>query len=267
MNNKPVLFIDSGIGGIPYCSEFVRENPHESVYYLADRKNFPYGPLKKEDLISILITLVGKLLEKINPKIIVLACNTATIAAISSLREKFPGVPFVGTVPAVKPAAEACNNGKVGVLATKRTIEDLNGLHLADQSCTIYGVAAPELVEFVEKHLDGSGEKEKTKVVKKYIDMFIAAKADAIVLGCTHFLFLLEEFHREAEGHFKVFDSLAGITKRIEFLLDENDGALRADKNSKSDYLLLLTGTDSPSPAWEKRAENTGFKINHSIDI
>jgi glutamate racemase len=267
MDNRPVLFIDSGIGGIPYCAEFVRENPHETVYYLADRKNFPYGPLKKEELTSILIALIKKLLDKVNPKIIILACNTATIAAISSLRENFPNIPFVGTVPAVKPAAEYCNNGKVGVLATKRTIEDLNGLHLADQSCQIYGVAAPELVEFIEKHLDESGEEEKIRIVKKYIGIFSEWGADAIVLGCTHFLFLLEEFHREAEGHFKVFDSLTGITKRIEFLLDENNGALRADKNIKSGYSLLLTGTEPPSPAWEKRAENIGFKLNHSIDI
>lgn len=267
MDNRPVLFIDSGIGGIPYCMEFIRENPHENVFYLADHENFPYGPLKKEDLISILITLTGKLLEKVNPKIIVLACNTATIAAISSLREKFPNVPFVGTVPAVKPAAEACNNGKVGVLATKRTIEDINTLHLADKSCEIYGVAAPELVEFVEKHLDESSEEEKINTVRKYIDIFSAAKADTIVLGCTHFLFLLEEFHREAEGHFKVFDSLAGITKRIEFLLDENNGSLRADKNIKSEYSLLLTGTQPPSPAWEKRSGNMGFNLIYFNNI
>jgi glutamate racemase len=174
---------------------------------------------------------------------------------------KFPNIPFVGTVPAVKPAAEACNNGKVGVLATKRTIEDLNGLHLADQSCEIYGIAAPELVEFVEKHLDESDEEEKIKTVRKYIDIFSAAEADTIVLGCTHFLFLLEEFHRVAEGHFKVFDSLAGITKRIEFLLDEKDGALRADKNVKSEYSLLLTGVRPPSPAWEERSRKMGFKL------
>jgi glutamate racemase len=261
MDNRPVLFIDSGIGGIPYCTEFIRENPRETVFYLADHENFPYGPLKKEELISILIELTGKLLEKVNPKIIILACNTATIAAISSLREKFPNIPFVGTVPAVKPAAEACNNGKVGVLATKRTIEDINSLHLADKSCEIYGVAAPELVEFVEKRLDESNEEEKTAVVRKYIDIFSAAKADAIVLGCTHFLFLLEEFHREAEGHFHVFDSLAGITKRIEFLLDENDGALRADKNIKGGYSLLLTGARPPAPVWEKRADKMGFNL------
>jgi glutamate racemase len=259
MDNRPVLFIDSGIGGIPYCAEFIRENPQETVFYLADHENFPYGPLKKEDLISILIALTEKLLKKINPKIIILACNTATIAAISSLREKFPGTPFVGTVPAVKPAAEACHNGKVGVLATKRTIEDINGLHLADKSCEIYGIAAPELVEFVEKHLDESSEEVKINTVKKYIDIFSDAKVDAIVLGCTHFLFLLEEFHREAEGHFKVFDSLTGITKRIEFLLDERDGALRADKNTTPEYSLLLTG--AKSPVWEKRSGEIGFNL------
>src|SRR5215510_518060 len=109
MDSRPVLFIDSGIGGIPYCMDFLKKNPREAVCYLAVQKNYPYGPLEKEELTHILITLVEKLIKKIDPNIVVLACNTATISAIASLRRNFPQVPFVGTVPAVKPAANACN--------------------------------------------------------------------------------------------------------------------------------------------------------------
>ena len=261
MDNRPVLFIDSGIGGIPYCRDFLKKNPHEAVCYLADQKNFPYGPREKEELTSILITLMEKLIKNINPKIVVLACNTATISALSSLRRNFPQVPFVGTVPAVKPAANACNNGKVGVLGTARTIEEVNSLGLADETCEIFGLAAPDLVDFVELHFDVSNNEEKIDIVRKYIELFRAADVDTLVLGCTHFLFLLEEFRREASPYFEVFDSLAGITKRIEYLLDENDGAMRAEKDFHPVYRLLLTGAQTAASLWETRARTIGFNL------
>jgi len=235
------------------------KNPQETVYYLADNKNFPYGPRDKSELASILITLTEKILAKIDPKLIVIACNTATIAALSLLREKFPQIPFVGTVPAVKPAAKASNNGKVGVLGTARTIEEIHSLNLTDETCEILGIAAPELVEFIELHFDTCCEKEKIEIVKKYIQAFREANVKTVVLGCTHFLFLLEEFRREAAPSIEVFDSLAGITKRIEYLLDENDGKLRAQKDSKSAYRLILTGAEKS--LWETRARAIGFNL------
>ena len=266
MDNRPILFIDSGIGGIPYCRDFIKKNPNESVCYLADNKNFPYGPCEKEKLKSILVKLTEKLLEKIKPKIIVVACNTATIAALPLLRQNFSQVPFVGTVPAVRPAAEACNYGKVGVLATERTIEEIHSLNLTDNKCEIFGVAAPDLVDFIELHFDSADEKEKTDIVRKYIKLFREANVDSLVLGCTHFLFLLEEFRREASPFIEVFDSLAGVTKRIEHLLDENNlsfgaGALRAEKDSSPVYRLLLTKDETDSSLWQTRAQKTGFNL------
>jgi glutamate racemase len=262
MNNRPVLFIDSGVGGIPYCRDFLKRNPREAVCYLADRENFPYGPRGKEDLTLILIALTEKLLKTLKPKIAVLACNTASISALAPLRRNFPQLPFVGTVPAVKPAANACKSGKVGVLGTARTIEDIRGLNLAENgNCEIFGVAAPQLVEFIEGRFDEAGEKEKTEIVKKYIELFRAEGIDTIVLGCTHFLYLLDEFRSEAAPFIKVFDSLDGITKRIEYLLDENAGALRAEKDSCPAHRLLLTGEEPPDSFWQSRARSLGFNI------
>ena len=254
MNNKPVLFLDSGIGGIPYCADFLEKNPQETVCYIADNGNFPYGPRTREELTSILITLTEKLLEKIDPKIIVLACNTATIAALASLREKFPQLPFVGTVPAVKPAASACNNGKVGVLGTNCTIKEIQNLNLVDKTCEIFGIAAPELVDFIEFNFADSNEKDRAEISSKYIKLFREAKVDTLVLGCTHFLFLLEEFRREATPYFEVFDSRCGITKRIEFLLDENNKTQRAEKNNVPTHSFLYTGTDTPD-FWQNRMQ------------
>lgn len=263
MDNRPVLFLDSGVGGIPYCRDFHKRNPREAIRYLADRENFPYGPRSKEDIASILASLTERLIKIANPKMAVLACNTASISALAPLRQKFPQLPFVGTVPAVKPAANACKSGKVGVLGTERTIEDIRSLNLADASrCEIFGIAAPELVEFIEQRFDEAGKKEKKDLVKKYISLFRAEGADVLVLGCTHFLYLLKEFRREAFPAIKIFDSLDGITKRIEYLLDENGGLLRAGKDAKPQNCFLLTGEGPPDSIWKNRAQALGFNIN-----
>ena len=261
MNNKPVLFIDSGIGGLPYCMDFLKNNPNENICYLADHKNFPYGQRGKEELISILLSLTEDVLKKTEPKIIILACNTATIPALSPLRQRFPQIPFVGTVPAIKPAANASNNGRVGVLATERTIKEIEKDGIADNNCEIIGIAAPELVEFVELHLDDSSDSEKIDIVRKYIKLFKDKNVDTLVLGCTHFLNLIEEFRSEAKPYFKVFDSISGITKRIEFLLDENNGALRAQKALVPEYRFLLTGGRKENSIWQSRAQKLGFNL------
>jgi glutamate racemase len=135
MNSRPVLFLDSGIGGIPYCRRFQENNPQEALCYLADRLHFPYGTRNQKDLVLILTTLVEKLVKTVDPKIIVLACNTATVSALAELRQCFPGLPFVGTVPAVKPAMLASKTGTIGVLGTERTIEDPYIRRLAGGAC------------------------------------------------------------------------------------------------------------------------------------
>jgi len=264
MDNRPILFIDSGIGGLVYCGDFIKRCPREEVCYLADRENFPYGQREKDELAQILLSLTEKLIKKINPKIIVLACNTAAVSALEPLRQNFPSVLFVGTVPAIKPAVNASKTGKTGVLGTARTINDPYNQHLADEcgkNCEIIGIAAPDLVEFVEQRLDKADKNEKTAIVKKYIDIFRSKGADTIVLGCTHFLHLLDEFQNTAAPSIQIFDSLDGVTKRIEHLLDENNNALRASPNSKPEYKLLLTGKEPPDSVWENRAQDFGFKL------
>ena len=268
MDNRPVLFIDSGIGGLLYCRDFIARNPREEVRYIADSENFPYGSHSKDDLISILTSLMNSLLKKIEPKITVLACNTATISALDALRRSFPQIPLVGTVPAIKPAAIASKSGKVCVLGTERTIEDPYNQTLADDiNCEIIGIAAPELAEFVEHRLDEAGENEKIKIVRKYIELCCSAGADTLVLGCTHFLYLLEEFRREAAPLIKIFDSLDGISKRIEYLLNENNGALRTGNNCAPAHRLLLTGKAQPDSSWENRAKALGFSLNMFCEL
>jgi len=259
MDKRPVLYMDSGIGGIPYCQHFIKRNPGETVHYLADRENFPYGPRKREEIAAILTGLVRELIKTFDPKIIVIACNTATVSAIEELRQRFSGLPFVGTVPAVKPAARASKNGKVGVIATTRTIEDPCIRRLAGDTCELCGIAAPDLVEFVDRRFAAAGEGEKREIVRKYVRLFRKAGVDSLVLGCTHFLFLKEEFQSEAAPDITVFDSVDGVTRRAEHLLDTH--ALRAGDTAPRQSAFLLSGPQAADSAWLDWADYLRFQL------
>jgi len=261
MAYRPILFLDSGIGGIPYCRHFLKQNPGESVVYLADRLHFPYGRREKGELAAILYGLVETLIGAVNPKIAVIACNTATIAALDDLRARYPQLPFVGTVPAVKPAALRSKTGKIGVLGTELTVSQPYVRELAARfgGPEIFGIAAPELVEFVENRLLSASAEEKRALARGYLDRFRAAGADALVLGCTHFLFLLDEFRAEAAPDVAMFDSIEGISRRIESLIKT---AGRQPANNAAQNRLVLTGTDAPEPSWAGWAERLGFSLS-----
>ncbi|MCL2380901.1 MAG: glutamate racemase [Treponema sp.] len=259
MDKRPVLYMDSGIGGIPYCQYFVKRNPDETVHYLADRESFPYGPRERGEVAAILTALMEKIVKAFNPKMIVIACNTATISAIEELRRRFTGLFFVGTVPAVLPAARASKSGKVGVIATARTIADPCIRQLAGNACEISGIAAPDMVEFVDRRFAASSEDEKRDIVRKYTSLFREAGVDSVVLGCTHFLFLKKEFEQEAAPDIAIFDSVDGVTRRAESLLDSN--ALRANGAPRGESKFLLTGPQAADLSWQSWAGYLGFRL------
>jgi len=262
MMDNPILFIDSGIGGIPYCSHFQQRNPGAYIVYLADRLHFPYGKWEKTELAEILKVLVARLVDVINPKIVALACNTATIAALAELREWFPDLPFVGTVPAIKPAILASKTGRIGVLGTELTIKQPYIRELASKfgGAELHGIAAPDLVEFVESRFDSASPDEKKDIVTGYLNRFRAEGVDTLVLGCTHFLLLLDEFQREAAPDITVFDSVTGISRRIESLLGGQKE--KSDGSPRQQNLILLTGPSAPEPSWVSLAERLGFGLS-----
>jgi glutamate racemase len=262
MNKRPVLFLDSGIGGIPYCRHFRARNPGEDIVYAADHLHFPYGTRGKEELVSIVHSLLERLVVLYDPKMAVLACNTATISALDPLRDFFPDLPFVGTVPAVKPAVMESRTRVVGVLGTERTVEDSYITGLAARygpDCRIAAVAAPDLVDFVEKRCIHAGASEKHEAVFPYIRRFRGEGADAVVLGCTHFLFLREEFRNEAAPDITIYDSVAGISGRIETLLDEK--GIRSP-HAAGKGVLVVSGGESSGDIWRVRADHLGFALS-----
>jgi glutamate racemase len=265
MDKRPVLFLDSGIGGLPYCRHFHRRNPPEVLIYTADRANFPYGPKDREELAAALVSLVAALIDGFHPKLAALVCNTASVSALAVLRETFPALPFVGTVPAVKPAVTGSRSRRIGVLGTERTVADPCIGELAARygpDCAVTVLAAPELVDWVEYRHAAAAAEERRRVVEPYVAAFRKQGADALVLGCTHFLFLLDEFVLAAAPDMKVWDSMEGVSRRIEAVLDEKGLAapdLPPRQEAESGNLLLVTGSSSLDGVWRDRAREFGM--------
>jgi glutamate racemase len=262
----PVLFLDSGAGGLPYCHDFQLRRPGLPLVYVADRANFPYGPRGREELAGLLTALTGRLIVGFKPRLIVLACNTASVSALDALRRAFPALPFVGTVPAVKPAAEGSLSRRIGVLGTERTVEDPCIAGLAARyggDCSLIALAAPELVDFVERRLEEAGGEERLAAVRPYVSRFREAGADALVLGCTHFLLLREEFRQAAGPGIRIYDSVEGVSRRVESLLGTGPAAVK----DAAESLLVLSGGAPPEPAWGKRAERFGLRLGLLDDV
>jgi glutamate racemase len=268
MDNRPVLFLDSGAGGLPYGRYFHLHNPAETLIYAADRENFPYGPKGREELIGLLIPLMEGLIRIFDPKLAVLACNTASVSALAALRDRFPALPFVGTVPAIKPAVLASRSRCIGVLGTIRTIEDpyigkLAARYGAD--CAVVRLAAPELVELAEHRLSLTDGAARRQTLLPYIEEFVRAGADAVVLGCTHFVFLSDDFKAAAPPGMGIYDSVEGVCRRAASLLDERD--LRAGAAvSAAPGILVISGGEEAEPVWRQRASDFALQLRRLED-
>lgn len=184
---------DSGVGGLSIYKGIKQLLPDESVIYLADQGNFPYGSKSKEDLLEIVSKNTDFLVNK-GADIIVVACNTATAYTIDSLRTKFK-VPFIGVVPVVKTASSVTTNGKVGILATKGTIESKYQKNLIEEFCSmidIFSADGSNLIGCVENNYNGISD----DTLKSTVDPLVKKSVDTIALGCTHYHFLLPRFQK-----------------------------------------------------------------------
>lgn len=235
MNNNPIGLYDSGFGGLSVWRELYRALPAESLIYLGDGKNCPYGELPAEQILQLALQSVDVLVKR-GCKMIVIACNTATAVAIKSLREKYPSIPFVGMEPAVKPACLSTRSGVVGVVATERSLQSekfLSTLARYGEGVEVIRAVGRGFVEAVESNEECSPATES--VVRRVLEPIIAAGADTIVLGCTHYPFLRDVIDRViGDNDVRVIDSGEAVEKRVESLLDSCD--LRADEGNVAQY-------------------------------
>ncbi len=234
--DRPVGFFDSGIGGSCILKAFRKLCPYEKTIYLADSANCPYGNKSAEEIVRLSEANVEKLLQA-NCKMIVVACNTATAAAIDTLRMKYHDVPFVGLEPATKLAALRSARGIVGVLATAGTFQGRlynETKKKFAQNVTVLAVVADEFVTEVEKAyrgleidtiLDRLDDPDNLAflepVVRRRLEPLLRAGADKIVLGCTHFPHLKPVIKKVCAAHAEVIDSSEAVAQQAKRVLAE----------------------------------------------
>ena len=210
------VFIDSGVGGIPYMTTLMQREPDAECVYVADTANFPYGEKTHEQVVKCVTELVEKIRRQFSPKVIVVACNTMSVNALEVLREKFSDIQFVGTVPAIKLAASFSKKRRLGLLATHATCENPYNIELKNKfasDCTIVNRPDPQLISFIEHNAFTASHEECLKAVAPAIDFFRREDCDAVILGCTHFLNFTEVFEEACRPDIKVVDSVDGVVR------------------------------------------------------
>lgn len=233
---RPIGFFDSGIGGVAVLAEAHKILPSEQLIYYADNANFPYGSKSAEQVRALSRAATERLLQY-SPKLIVVACNTASSVALADLRQRYD-VPFVGMVPAVKPASALSVSRRVGVLATEGTSRGQGLADLIDQfanGAEVTTVPAAGLAELVEV---GAAASEIEPRLKQYLEPLLTAGTDVVVLGCTHYFFLRPLVER-ATG-VTVVDAAEPVARRVAQVLAEA-GAL-APQGSRGGVEYLTSG-------------------------
>ncbi len=214
MSDCPIGVFDSGLGGISVLRELYQIMPEENYIYFGDSKHAPYGTKPLEEIRRLTIANVEMLLER-GAKGIVVACNTATAAAVRILRGKYPNLPLVGIEPALKPAAMQPGHPTVLVMATPMTIQGDKYKHLRtryESEADIIGLPCPGLMEFVET---GNTHGEDLRAFLEDLLMPYIRETDAIVLGCTHYPFVRELIQQIAGERVRIFDGGNGTAREM----------------------------------------------------
>lgn len=222
MNNNPIGLFDSGIGGTSIWNAIHELLPNESTIYLADSKNAPYGQKSKDEIIALSIKNTELLLQ-MNAKIIVVACNTATTNAIKELRAKFD-VPFIGIEPAIKPAAKNSKTQTIGILATKGTLssELFNKAVETFHDTKIIEQVGHGLVQLIENGAMNSPE--MTELLYTYLHPMVEANIDYLVLGCSHYPYLIPQIKKILPANIKIIDSGEAVARQTQKILEEKVG-------------------------------------------
>jgi len=240
--SSPIGIFDSGVGGLSVLRAIRAQMAEESVIYFGDQGHIPYGPRPMEQIRDFSEAITNFLLQH-HAKIIVVACNTASAAALKYLREKFPDVQFVGMEPAVKPAAEQTSTGKVGVLATPATFQGAlyasvverfaNGVELFQNTCN-------GLVQEIERgNLDGD---ETRRILEHALSPMLEKNIDTVVLGCTHYPFvipLIERIVGDAK-RVRVIDPAPAVAKQVKRLLEA--GGMKSPVSARGEVKFYTSG-------------------------
>jgi glutamate racemase len=236
----PIGIFDSGVGGLSVLRAIRQQYPEENLLYLADQAHVPYGLRSLAEVRQFSEDITRYFLQH-GAKLVVVACNTASAAGLHFLRHTFPAIPFVGMEPAVKPAAETTKSGVVGVLATPATFQGelyasvverfANGVRILQDTC-------PGLVEQIERgNLDGS---ETLAILRQALENMLEEDIDTVVLGCTHYPFVIPQIEAIAGPQVRVIDPAPAIARQVGRLLHQHN--LHASTSQQGQSTYLTTG-------------------------
>lgn len=261
MIDSSIAFLDSGIGGLPYLDWIRNRRPDIPVSYLADTAHFPYGDLEPDEVRAAVLQSVERLLQNGVPRLLVIACNTASVTALEDIRAIAP-CPVVGTVPAVKPAAGLASRLPIGVLATTGTVDSSYLSQLISAFANgreIVRVAAGDIVRFVEERWLEEGDSGALPIVENALETLQIAGVGSVVLGCTHFLHVIKPIAKIMGPDVQLVDSRDGVGRRILSLLNE-DLKSPDDNNGAAGGDFLVTDAAISETRYRKFAGLHGLK-------
>ncbi|MBB3124467.1 glutamate racemase [Mesoflavibacter sabulilitoris] len=255
MNKQPIGIFDSGVGGTSIWKEIHALLPYENTIYLADSANAPYGPKGKDAIIALSEKNTEYLLNQ-NSKIIVVACNTATTNAIKHLRKKYD-VPFIGIEPAIKPAALQTQTKAIGILATKGTLSSelfFNTSQLYSNGIEIIEQEGEGIVQLIES--GNINSEEMRALLEIYLKPMLNANIDYLVLGCTHYPYLIPQLLKMLPKHIKIIDSGEAVARQTKAILKQLNLLNIADV--KPDLKFYINS----NPKVMSQLLNNNFEVN-----
>ena len=241
-SNGFIGVFDSGVGGISVLKALVNELPHEDFHYFGDSANAPYGEKSEEEVRVLSHAIVDRFISE-GAKAIVIACNTATSAAAPTLRSEYPDLPIIGIEPALKPATEAPDHGRILVMATDITLR-LDKYHeLAEtygRDCEVISVPCPGLAGRIEHgHLD---ESDLVEMIRSYVGSFVGT-VGSVVLGCTHYPFVRRQITEVLGSGVRFYDGGAGTARQLRARLDRRGLLASADRAGE---VAFASSKDTP---------------------
>jgi glutamate racemase len=262
--NPKILVFDSGLGGLTVYGEITRLRPGAEYMYLADDAAFPYGALSEDGLVARVQSVLDAAIAEYVPDVVVIACNTASTLVLPPLRAAYPALPFVGTVPAIKPAAERSRSQMISVLATPGTVaRDYTRTLIKTHAghCRVTLVGSQLLAAIAEAEMRGEAIDDK-EIAQEIAPCFVrdesGSRTDTIVLACTHYPLLQDCFARLAPWPVEWIDSAPAIARRVDAVLSEKFAPRCADRNANDGRARFTSGKGPPS-SLEKALRKLGL--------
>jgi glutamate racemase len=267
MSRPPgILVFDSGLGGLTVFREIAKLRPDARYVYVADDAGFPYGAWRDDALVDRIGAIMAQGVVEHAPDMVVIACNTASTLVLPALRARWPDIPFVGAVPAIKPAAERSRSGVISVLATPGTVARDYTQNLIAQfaaHCRVNLVGSAQLARLAEDFMH-SGNVRDAEIAREIAPCFIeaaGAKTDAVVLACTHYPLLADEFRRLAPWPVDWIDPAPAIARRADQLLADRFGP-EARPDAHISGRAFFTSGRAPEETLRATLERYGLATN-----